>query len=168
MTISAVSPSGVLCRDFAVLLRLAERLGEAFVYHCPAHTRRRPSSPGARVGLERPDDVPRSPCNTHIVRAFLRGIDYDPDSQAGKAHFWVVPADVGGPYQPNPGGRGRRSDLAEGGLTKSEQAADGPGSLLGLVSGATRYAKKKSAAQGGASSFDMVAGGGFEPPTSGL
>jgi len=94
-----------------------------------------------------------------MVRAFLRGIDYDPKSSSGKAHFWLIPNAEADDGQANPGGRGRRSDLGGNGGANHE-GADGDGTclLFPLVSGDTRYEKKRSAAQGDASSFHMVAG----------
>ena len=104
-----------------------------------------------------------------MVRAFLRGIDYDPESASGKAHFWLIPYAEADDGQANPGGRGRRTDLGGNGGTDGRGApGDGDRLLFPLVSGATRSVKKRSAAGGDASSFHMVAGAGFEPATFGL
>jgi len=97
-----------------------------------------------------------------MVRAFLRGIDYDPESASGKAHFWLIPYAEADDGQHSPGGRGRRSDLADHAPAQASiGAADTRRSLFPFVSGDTRYAKKRSAAGGDASSFHMVAGAGY-------
>ena len=96
------------------------------------------------------------------VRAFLRGIDYDPESRSGKGHFWTLPGVGSDDQEPNPGGRGRRTDVAGNIPSRTAvAAADSQCSLLGFRAGYTRSEEKRSAAQGGASSFDMVAGAGF-------
>ena len=104
-----------------------------------------------------------------VVRAFLHSIDYDPESRSGKGHFWLLPGVGPDGQEPNPGGRGRRTDVAGNIRSRTAVGAAGtPCSLLGFRAGDTRSEKKRSATGGDASSFDMVAGGGFEPPTSGL
>jgi hypothetical protein len=97
-----------------------------------------------------------------VVRAFLRGIDYDPESRSGKGHFWLLPGVGLDDQEPNPGGRGRRTDVT-GNISPRAgvEAADSQCSLLGFRAGYTRSEEKRSATGGGASSFDMVAGAGF-------
>ena len=104
-----------------------------------------------------------------VVRAFLRGIDYDPESRSGKGHFWLLPGVGLDDQEPNPGGRGRRTDVT-GNISPrtAAGAADSQCSLLGFRAGYTRSEKKRSATGGDASSFGVVAGAGFEPATSGL
>jgi hypothetical protein len=94
-----------------------------------------------------------------LVRAFLRGIDYDPESASGMAQFWMVPGVSGDGDDSNPGGRGRRTDVAQN--CSHEDPADdaaGPRLLFPLGSGGTRFTKKRSAANDDASSFHMVSG----------
>ena len=90
-----------------------------------------------------------------VVRAFLRRIDFDPESQAGKAHFWLVPDLRWDDPVTSPPGRGRRGDAA--------QMSSGS-----IVSGDTRYHEKRRAVGDSTSSVIVVAGAGFEPATFGL
>jgi hypothetical protein len=72
-----------------------------------------------------------------LVRAFLRLIDFDPESHSGTAHFWVVP-----------------NGARDGG-------DDDSASSFGMVAG-SRLRKKRPAADGDRSSFGMVAGAAYK------
>ncbi len=102
-----------------------------------------------------------------FVRAFLREIEFDPESRSGTAYFYAVPS-VNGGTAPDPGG-GTRYEPAT-----TDSSAEGAGlvpddktSLL-LRNDDTRYAQKRTALGQDGSSLIMVAGAGFEPATSGL
>jgi len=84
-----------------------------------------------------------------LVRAFLRGIDYDPASQTGKAHFLLVP---------NAGHDDEGAGPSPGGLhgDAAQQMSSGSSG-----SGDTRYHEKRRAAGDGTSSVIMVAGARF-------
>ena len=91
-----------------------------------------------------------------LIRAFLHGIDYDPESSSGKAHFLLVP---------NAGHDDGAAGPSPGGLRKDPAQHMSSGSI---GSGDTRYHEKRRAANDGTSSVIMVAGAGFEPATFGL
>jgi DNA invertase Pin-like site-specific DNA recombinase len=94
-----------------------------------------------------------------LVRAFLRRIDFDPQTRAGKAYFWVVPSVGQDDFEIEPVGHGRRKGVPAQALTQGHH--DSPGyaeSSHQGVSGNTRYTKTRRAAQDGASSHSMVAG----------
>ena len=98
-----------------------------------------------------------------LIRAFLPGIDFDPRSSTGKAHFWILP--TGGPGD---GGRPRYEPPTAISAQKGSESQQEGMSSFAYASRDTRYERKRERAPEGASSFQMVAGGGFEPPTSGL
>ena len=81
-----------------------------------------------------------------MVRAFLRGIDYDPESASGKAHFLLVP---------NAGHDDAGAGPSQGGSRKDPARQMSSGSI---VSSDTRYHETRRAASDGTSSVIMVAG----------
>ena len=102
-----------------------------------------------------------------FVRAFLRGIEFDPQSHTGTAYFWAVP-DAGGGMVPEPG-PGTRYEPATTNFSEDDtRLPSAEKSSLRLRNVGARYAQKRTAPGGGDSSLIMVAGAGFEPATSGL
>jgi hypothetical protein len=102
-----------------------------------------------------------------FLRAFVHGIEFDPESRRGVASFYAVPAlgSGGGPAR----GGGTRSEPAttDSGDDGAERPPEGMSSLPMQNVGA-RYTQKRTAPGEGGSSLIMVAGAGFEPATSGL
>ena len=102
-----------------------------------------------------------------LIRAFVKSIDFDPETRTGTAYFWMVPP-VGQDDEVD-GGRGTRFITEDANLASDapESAHDENASLpLRLVG--TRFQAKRPAGQADRSSLIMVAGAGFEPATSGL
>jgi len=94
-----------------------------------------------------------------FVRAFLRGIEFDPASRAGTAHFWAVP-DAGGGMGTDPGGGTRYHPTDENSPEDGSSAASDAKSSLRLRNVGARYTQKRTAPTEGGSSLIMVAGAG--------
>jgi DNA invertase Pin-like site-specific DNA recombinase len=111
-----------------------------------------------------------------LVRAFLRAIDFEPESRTGVAHFWVVPnaddhhglARCEAEKQSTMPGRGRRSDVPHGVITDGKASADKPDAGFMLLGGDGGSKAKRHGTFGAMSSEIMVARVGFEPTTSRL
>jgi hypothetical protein len=117
----------------------------------------------ARVALALARDVDQvAACGTveekrTLIRAFLRVLEFDPESRTGTAYFYAVPS-VNGDTAPDPGA-GTRSEPAttDSDAERSERPSDGMSSLR-LRDDDARYAQKRTAPRGGGSSLIMVAG----------
>ena len=94
-----------------------------------------------------------------LIRAFVKSIDFDPQTRTGTAYFWMVPP-VGQDDEVD-GGRGTRFITEDENLASDapESAQDENASLpLRLVG--TRFQAKRPAGQADRSSLIMVAGAG--------
>lgn len=92
-----------------------------------------------------------------FVRAFLREIEFDPQSRTGTAYFYAVPS-LNGDAAPDPS-TGTRYEPAttDSDAAGSERPSDAMSSLR-LRNDDARYAPKRTAPGGGDSSLIMVAG----------
>ena len=95
-----------------------------------------------------------------LIRAFLRRLDLDPETEAGTASFWLLPGGGGDGREFRPEGGGADAGADEG-------EADGDSSFQDEAPDPASP-KKDAPPESDASSFRMVAGAGFEPATFGL
>ena len=102
-----------------------------------------------------------------FIRAFLREIEFNPQSRTGTAYFYVVPSGSGD-TGPDPSGGPRYEPATTDSNAEGAGVPSGQMSSLLLRNDDTRYAQKRTAPAEGGSSLIMVAGAGFEPATSGL
>jgi hypothetical protein len=95
-----------------------------------------------------------------FIRAFLRGIEFDPASRSGTGYFYAVP-DMGDGMVPDPGGGTRYQPATTDLAAEASGLPSGGKSSLRLRNVGARYAQKRTAPRGGDSSLIMVAGAGF-------
>jgi len=95
-----------------------------------------------------------------FIRAFLREIEFNPQSRTGTAYFYVVPSGSGDTGPDPSGGPRYEPATTDSSAEGSESPSDGMSSLL-LRNGDTRYAQKRTAPAEGGSSLIMVAGAGY-------
>jgi DNA invertase Pin-like site-specific DNA recombinase len=95
-----------------------------------------------------------------FIRAFLREVEFDPESRTGTAYFYAVPSptrDSG----PEPSGGTRYQPATTDSAPEGSGLASDEKSSLRLRDVGARYAQKRTAPEGGDSSLIMVAGAGF-------
>ncbi len=92
-----------------------------------------------------------------FIRAFLRGIEFDPASRTGTAYFYAVPSVTGDMGPEEDGGTRYQPTTTESAAEVSEGGPEGKSSLR-LRNVGARYAQKRTAPAGGDSSLIMVAG----------
>jgi hypothetical protein len=97
-----------------------------------------------------------------FVRAFLRGIEFDPESRTGTAYFWAVPEASGG-TAPDPGDGTRYEPATTDSGGDASGLTSAAESSLRLRNESARYAQKRTALGEDGSSLIMVAGAGFVP-----
>ena len=95
-----------------------------------------------------------------FVRAFLRGIEFDPESRTGTAYFWAVPEASGG-TAPDPGDGTRYEPATTDSGGDASGLTSAAESSLRLRNESARYAQKRTALGEDGSSLIMVAGACF-------
>jgi len=95
-----------------------------------------------------------------FIRAFVREIEFDPQTRAGTAYFYAVPSLSGEPG-PNPGGGTRYEPATTDSDAEGSESPPSGKSSLRLRNDDTRYAQKRTAPGEDGSSLIMVAGAGF-------
>lgn len=92
-----------------------------------------------------------------VIRAFLREIEFDPESRTGTAYFYAVPS-LNGDTAPDPGTGTRYEPATTDSNADGSESPSGEKSSLRLRNVGARYAQKRTAPRGGGSSLIMVAG----------
>ncbi|MFB3881000.1 MAG: recombinase family protein [Armatimonadota bacterium] len=95
-----------------------------------------------------------------FIRAFLREIEFDPQSRTGTAHFYAVPS-LSDDLAPDAGDEPRYEPATMDSAGKGSERRSDAKSSLRLRNLATRYTQKRTAPTEGDSSLIMVAGAGF-------
>jgi hypothetical protein len=95
-----------------------------------------------------------------FIRAFVREIEFDPESRTGTAYFYAVPS-VTGDIRPDPGGGTRYHPIHADSPEDDAGGASDAMSSLRLRNVGARYAQKRTALGEDGSSLIMVAGAGL-------
>ena len=97
-----------------------------------------------------------------FLRAFVREIEFDPQSRSGTGYFYAVPV-LGEEGEPGLGGGTRSQPATMDSGAEGSRAAQDAKSSLPLRNVGTRYAPRRTTPEEGGSSLAMVAGAEFVP-----